>query len=206
MSAALIGSSLCYFYATATSSRISVAQVGLTCYLLAGVMSLLKGVSWLLKEGAERAWLVHPTQTAGRPRGLGWAARVAAAAVTRAGLLFAVGLPYIMAVGMVYRPKVVGGDTPRQQIAAPAYEPVWFDSTDGVRLSGWWIPARPPPAKPAHAGRRRAPLGRRSTRRPHNRRHPPPPPTRLGPQDGRLVPRARARTRRTSSRSPGTWC
>ena len=145
VSAAVIGVALCYFYATATSSVMSVGQVGLTCYLLAGVMSMLKGLSWLLKEAAERAWFVHPTQTAGRARGLGWAARFAAGSVTRVAVLFAVGLPYIMAVGMVYRPKVVGGDTPKQQLAAD-YEPVGFDSTDGVRLSGWWIPARPRPA------------------------------------------------------------
>lgn len=143
VSATLIAAALCYFYVTATASTISVAQVARTCYLLAGVMALLKGLSWLLKEGAERVWRVHPGQSVGRPRGAGWVARAAAGNLTRAVVLFAVGLPYIMAVGMVYRPKVVGGDTPRQLIGA-AHEPFWFDSTDGVRLAGWWIPARPP--------------------------------------------------------------
>ena len=55
-------------------------------------------------------------------------------------LLFVIGLPYIMAVGMVYRPKIETDDTPQKQLGFK-YQDVHFAATDGVPIDGWWIPA-----------------------------------------------------------------
>jgi len=144
-SATLLSTALCLSYAYFTDSGATVLQTLLLAYFLSGVMTLLKLVNWLFKEGAERLFFVHARQTPTGPKGVGWAVRLAGATLTRVVLLFAIGLPYIMALGMVYRPKVVGGDTPTQQLGTP-YEEVTFESTDGVQLAGWWIPARPPRA------------------------------------------------------------
>ena len=121
-----------------------LAQVALTCYVFAGVLSLLKGASWLLKEGAGRLFLLS-----GRWRrpGKAWHLRVTAATVLRALVLGGVGLPYVMAIGMVYRPKVVGSDEMLRKRGYP-FEHVTFASTDGVPLDAWWIPAAPCTAKP----------------------------------------------------------
>jgi alpha-beta hydrolase superfamily lysophospholipase len=47
----------------------------------------------------------------------------------------------IMAAIMTYRPKVVVDDDPQRQLGYD-FQAVAFTSTDGLRLSGWWIPAR----------------------------------------------------------------
>jgi alpha-beta hydrolase superfamily lysophospholipase len=68
----------------------------------------------------------------------------------RAAILFAFGLPYIMAVVMVYRPKVTGIEDPTQQLGFP-YQAVEFTTSDGLRIDGWWVPAHylgPPGAGP----------------------------------------------------------
>ena len=67
-------------------------------------------------------------------------ARATTALTLRVILLFVLGLPYIMAVAMVYRPKVVTADTPQKQLGFK-YQPVRFAATDGVTIDGWWIPA-----------------------------------------------------------------
>lgn len=149
-SAGFISVAICLLMAKVIGGSATIGQILLTAYLLTGVLALLKGISWLLKEGAERVFVVHVSQSIGRPRGMGWALRLAGATLTRVIVLFAVGLPYIMSLGMVYRPKVGGGETPKQQFGI-AYEDVEFRSTDGIRLAGWWIPARPPITLPATA-------------------------------------------------------
>jgi alpha-beta hydrolase superfamily lysophospholipase len=63
--------------------------------------------------------------------------RTAAAASVRVAVLFLVGLPYEMAVAMVYRPRVHGQD-PMQQLGRH-FEDVTFSDDHGRRLSGWWI-------------------------------------------------------------------
>lgn len=146
-SAGVISAAICLLMARATGGSTSFGQILLTAYLLTGVLVLLKGFSWLLKEGSERLFVVHPSQAAGQRRGVGWALRLAGATLTRVTILFAIGIPYIMSLGMVYRPKVTDAESPREQLGVP-YEDVQFVSTDGVKLSGWWIAAQPPLAVP----------------------------------------------------------
>ncbi|QOV89652.1 alpha/beta hydrolase [Humisphaera borealis] len=109
----------------------------------------------------------HPRRPAPPARGIGWAARLAGATLTRVVLLFAIGLPYVMSLGMIYRPKVVGGQTPLQQLGTPFVD-VSFEATDGTTLAGWWIPALPPPPTGPNPASRRStpPATARATSRP----------------------------------------
>ena len=68
----------------------------------------------------------------------------------RAILLLAIGLPYVLAMALVFRPHITRSGTPASILGA-AYEEVSFTASDGVRLSGWWIPAaRSPRTDEAH--------------------------------------------------------
>lgn len=147
VSSLILGSAIVLVYAHATEARPSVGQVALTCYVFVAVLSLLKGLSWLLKEGTSRLFLLS-----GKWRRLGpsWHARMTGATVLRAILLAVIGLPYVMAVGMVYRPKVVGSDDILRKRGYP-YEHVTFPSADGVPLDAWWIPAVPSTANVSSA-------------------------------------------------------
>ena len=58
LSSAVLGSAIVLVYARATEARAKVSQVALTCYIFVAVLSLLKGVSWLLKEGTNRLFLL----------------------------------------------------------------------------------------------------------------------------------------------------
>src|SRR6266850_1169681 len=48
-------------------------------------------------------------------------------------------IPYLISLTMVYRPRVLLGDDPRQHELS--YADVAFVSDDGVALAGWWINA-----------------------------------------------------------------
>jgi pimeloyl-ACP methyl ester carboxylesterase len=62
------------------------------------------------------------------------------ATLIRGILLICIGLPYILSLIATYRPRVVPTENPTTLLRFD-YVPVEFSSTDGVRLSGWWIPA-----------------------------------------------------------------
>jgi fermentation-respiration switch protein FrsA (DUF1100 family) len=132
-----IGVGLTLFYAHALGGHAPFVQLALTSYVAVGILCLLKGVSWLLKEGTERALRVR---VAPNERGAAWVARTTTALTLRVILLFVIGLPYIMAVGMVYRPKIETDDTPQKQLGFK-YQDVHFAATDDVPIDGWWIPA-----------------------------------------------------------------
>jgi fermentation-respiration switch protein FrsA (DUF1100 family) len=105
----------------------SVGQAALASYFAMSMLFLLKGFDRLLRDAillaiARRRWLLMP------------------AALGRLVLLFGVGLPYIMAAGLTYRPKVITRDDPATRFGV-GFDPVSFDATDGTRLAGWWIPA-----------------------------------------------------------------
>src|SRR5687768_3106895 len=107
VSATILGTFIALLYARATDTRAPLDQIALTVYLAVGVLSMLKGASWLMKKGIDR--LLRPRRREGEPAPLpgGWRPWLDAGGVAvRAAILFAFGLPYIMAVVMVYRPKV----------------------------------------------------------------------------------------------------
>ncbi len=65
-------------------------------------------------------------------------ARGALAFVLQRVVLVALALPYLTVVIALYQPRVAHSARPRVE-----YEEVSFKTPDGVRLSGWWVPASP---------------------------------------------------------------
>jgi len=140
ISGTAMGVTLCLVYARATGGKTIWSQVALASYFGTGLLLLLKGLDRVLRAGIPRLLRVRRDR-AGKavdPR----AERSELAFVLRVLMLFGLGLPYVMAAVMTYRPKVGPGDDPMSELRAP-FERVWFNSTDGLRLSGWWIPALP---------------------------------------------------------------
>src|SRR5436190_4534899 len=139
-----LGTTLSIIYAVAVHARLQLTQLGLAIYFATGLLMVLKGFDWLLKSGHVALVRTVPPQRS-RSRfsvsALGGTLRVA--------LLFGIGLPYLMAAIMTYRPKVVPSDDPLRQLGYN-FERVSFKSSDGVRLVGWWIPAlKQPPRRAA---------------------------------------------------------
>ena len=73
----IIGVALTLIYARAIDGHAPLVQVALVSYISIGVLCLLKGFSWLLKEGTERALRVRVTPG---ERGAAWVARATTAA------------------------------------------------------------------------------------------------------------------------------
>ena len=139
-----IGTSMAVLFALAVSGRVRFGQVVTTTYFAVAALCLLKGLSWVLERGTLR--LFGAARSGGEvPVPRHFRMRFTGAFVVRAVLLYAVGLPYVMAVAMVYRPKAGPADDPFGQLGF-RFEPVRFAATDGVPLEGWWIPARKPTA------------------------------------------------------------
>ena len=147
----VIGTAMATVFAVAVSGGVRVGQALVTAYFATAALLLLKGLSWLLERGALRLMgVARHTDELPLPRY--YRTRFTGAFVLRALVLYAIGLPYVMAVAMVYRPKAAPADDPLAQLGF-RFEPVSFASTDGVRLDGWWIPAR----KATHADLRDKP-------------------------------------------------
>ena len=95
---------------------------------------VLRGLNLFLRWGIQRAIHIKPDGAAcckaAEPIGL----------VLRAGLLLGIGIPYVLAMVMVYRPRLMHAGTPQTVLSVP-YEQVSFKAIDGVQLEGWWIPA-----------------------------------------------------------------
>jgi alpha-beta hydrolase superfamily lysophospholipase len=66
--------------------------------------------------------------------------RAATGLLVRAALIFCVGLPYVLATMMTYRPRMAATQDP-QTLYHWNFETVEFPATDGTRIVGWWIPA-----------------------------------------------------------------
>jgi fermentation-respiration switch protein FrsA (DUF1100 family) len=122
-----LGTCISVAFAAVVGARGSVGQAALASYFAASMLFLLKGFDGLLRNGLllairKRRWLLMP------------------AAMARLVLLFGIGLPYIMAAGLTYRPKVIPRDDPASRFGV-GFDAVSFKSTDGIPLAGWWIPA-----------------------------------------------------------------
>ena len=65
-------------------------------------------------------------------------------AVARVGILFAFGLPFVMASVMIYRPKVAPRTDPQRELGYD-FQRVEFRTSDGINIVAWWIPAQHPP-------------------------------------------------------------
>ena len=125
-------------YATATRGRVSIAQLALGTYFAAAMFLLLRLVDTGLQLGLSAIFRLNDANSV-RFR----AARSFFALMGRVCVLFAVGLPYVMATLMIYRPRVLPNDNPRVQLGFD-YERVEFRTSDNIRIVGWWIPAQQP--------------------------------------------------------------
>lgn len=143
VAALAIAVSLCLIYARATSGHVSLTQMLLATYFAAGLLLLLRGfdaaIIWLLR----RAMWVHRPGEPTVARGM----RVFAMYLVRTVILIGVGLPYVMAAVMVYRPKITPLDDPKSQLGFE-FKRLEFTASDGTRLSGWWMPAQSSPPQP----------------------------------------------------------
>jgi alpha-beta hydrolase superfamily lysophospholipase len=138
----VIGTCMATLFAVVVSGRVRFGQVLLTAYFAVAALCVLKGLSWVLERAFLRLFGVEKRpETLPLPRL--YRTRFTGAFILRGLVLYAVGLPYVMAVAMVYRPKASPAEDPQGQLGF-RFEPVRFHATDGVRLSGWWIPARQP--------------------------------------------------------------
>ena len=156
-----IGLAICLVYAVGTRGRLMMGQVVLAGYSGTGLLLLLKGFDWLIRATLARLTGLHDQPRSDGPdiavtEGNAPAAepptvvplpprlwvRAAFAGVARAAILFAIGLPYVMASVLTYRPKVAPIDDPQSQLGYE-YQRVTFEATDdGTPLVGWWIPAQ----------------------------------------------------------------
>ena len=137
--AVVLGTALALVYAIGIGGHVRLGQIFLCIYFAGGLLLLLKGFDWLVTRGASlamRGWL-HDERLLRRR------AAMAGVALARIALLLGIGLPYVMAAVMTYRPKVVPRDDPKSQLGF-GFERVSFESTDGMRIAGWWIPAIEP--------------------------------------------------------------
>lgn len=129
VTAIVLATAMCIIYAQAVQGKVIITQVLLGTYLAAALLFVLKGLDWLMLRGLTR--LIHP----GKKRH--W--RNTSCILIRAVLLAVLGLPYVMAVIMTFRPKVAPGGVP-----STPFTRVEFTSADGISLVGWWIPAQKP--------------------------------------------------------------
>jgi fermentation-respiration switch protein FrsA (DUF1100 family) len=123
-------------FALSIHGKLLMSQVLLAGYFATSLILILQALdrwSWHLCKSA--LGLLHP-----QPPSVSSNVRAVAALVIRAVLVFCIGLPYVLATMMTYRPRAVSVDTP-QTLFHWNYQPVSFTATDGTRLAGWWIPA-----------------------------------------------------------------
>jgi len=161
IAAAMIGTALSVVFALAVGARVRLDQAFLASLYFFGVMVVLKALDHLLRRAAASLFRLQcsidsPIKTEvdtdrsnrlaaiiDQPIIPAW--RRYAAGTFRILLLAAIGLPYIMAAAMAYRPKVGLASDPLQQMGW-RFDSFHFPATDGTKISAWYIPAPPMPA------------------------------------------------------------
>jgi fermentation-respiration switch protein FrsA (DUF1100 family) len=123
--ALVLGGGMSTFFALAVGARVRYDQVLLATFFFVTVLVVMKGVLGLAKVAAVRIGGPRPHR--------------AVSAGVHGILIVVLAIPYVMSAVMTYRPKVgIVGD-PASELSW-AFEAVTFPATDGVKLSGWWIP------------------------------------------------------------------
>jgi fermentation-respiration switch protein FrsA (DUF1100 family) len=130
------GAMVCVVYAAALHGQLIFSQVLITAYLATSLLLLLQLGDHLLWNVSRKMFgLDRP----GRSPVL-YNLRGMSALILRALVVFAVGLPYVLATALTYRPRVDPVDNP-QSLYHWNYQEVSFRSIDGLHLAGWWIPS-----------------------------------------------------------------
>ena len=131
----VVSAVICTGLAWAEGGKPIVSQVLLAGYFATALLILLNGFDFLLWRAVIALFRLRPvydTWFYGLRAGLGM--------LLRGAVLFAVGLPYLLAASSIYRPHLWFDATPRTLLNRD-FQPVSFDATDGTHLAGWWIPA-----------------------------------------------------------------
>lgn len=147
--AAVVGVTICMVYAKALRGSASISQMLLAGYFALGLLLILRGIDSGLRLGLRRIFGLHKADPAmSFKRALG----ALAVSVLWLGLLIAIGLPYVVAASLTYRPRIINSQTPLQHFGMQ-YTAVSFETADHLRLAGWWIPASEENANPAASGK-----------------------------------------------------
>jgi fermentation-respiration switch protein FrsA (DUF1100 family) len=132
----VLGVGLGTLYAYAVHGGIRYGQLALAAYFATSLLLILRlfdlALQWLLA-------VIFRVNRSPEKATIGFRARVVLASMGRVVVLFGVGLPYVMASVMTYRPKVEPRISPLQM--GFDFSTVSFVATDQTMLSGWWIPA-----------------------------------------------------------------
>jgi len=134
----LLGIGLAVAFARIDSRSLRVDQTLLAGYFAISLLFLFIGIDAILRG----LFAMLLRSSSGSPF---WrAVRAQLASALRLMTLFAIGLPYALAVITTYQTKSspMGGRRDQLGQFSFRFEPVSFAATDGTRLSGWWIPAK----------------------------------------------------------------
>jgi fermentation-respiration switch protein FrsA (DUF1100 family) len=126
---------VCGVYALAMHGHVVITQMLVTGYFATALLLILRGFDRALWWGSSRVMRLHHKPT----KSWWFGVRAASAMVIRAVLLFGVGIPYVLATVMTYRPRTAVDANPHS-LYGWDYETVSFQATDGTRLAAWWIP------------------------------------------------------------------
>jgi fermentation-respiration switch protein FrsA (DUF1100 family) len=131
-----VGIVICVVYAAALGARLIFSQVLLTAYLATSMMLLLQCADHLLWHCTR--WMFR----LGSETGSEWwyTLRSLGGLVVRLAVILGLGVPYMLAVVVTYRPKVQSMTDP-ETLYNWKFARVDFPATDGTHIAGWWIPA-----------------------------------------------------------------
>ncbi|MFI5381545.1 MAG: alpha/beta hydrolase [Tepidisphaerales bacterium] len=121
--------------------HVSTSDAARTIHVCVAAACAIKIADWW-SMGRVCRWLGVGREQARRGRGM-----LLLAFLLQRAFMLTVTLGYVIALLLVYRPKVTDGTTPTARKLAWHQER--FTSADGVSLSGWFLPA---PGKPADNG------------------------------------------------------
>ena len=130
------GSVCCSAYAYVLHAKLIFTQVLITSYAATSLILFMQLFDrflwivsrWLLKLDTDRKFVV------------GYDTRAAIGLLLRSAVVFCLGLPFVLAVLLTYRPKVETVDDPGS-VYQWYFQPVNFSAAvDGTNIAGWWIP------------------------------------------------------------------
>lgn len=123
-------------YAQALSGSASISQIVITCWFVISLLLILKLIDRLLVRITCSFVRHRNSDSAPRLRPLA----MSASFMMRIIVVFTCGMVLVTASLLVYRPRIQSSQTPEN--IGFVYQSVSFNTEDGVRLSGWWIPAQ----------------------------------------------------------------
>jgi hypothetical protein len=145
----LLGIAASMIYGLWLGGIVPPLPMALTCYWAAGLICILKGLDLVLDCLGR---LVFATGAGSWKR----RQRRSAAQVFRVLFLFIIGLPYMIVAAATYRPGTIQKDESAWFDSGATR--VWFESTDGLLIAGFWTAA----PSPSLADNPNSPWGRKT--------------------------------------------